>query len=169
MDTADVLRDAFTRIRDGVGSVVEGLDADALNYRPDPAANTIAWLVWHLTRVHDDHVAEIAGRPQAWTEGRWVERFDLPLAPNDTGYGHSAEEVASVRVEDPQLLAGYHEDVAERTFAYLDTIDRDELDRIIDERWDPPVSVGVRIVSVISDQMQHLGQAAYVRGMHQRR
>jgi uncharacterized damage-inducible protein DinB len=169
MDTRDVLADAFDRTREGVRSVLDGLSAAALDHRPDAQANTIAWLAWHLTRVQDDHVSEIARREQTWTEEGWARRFDLPLDDADTGYGHTSEQVAAVRVEDPELLVGYHEAVFERTTAYLGTIDEQELDRIIDERWDPPVSVGVRLVSVIDDQAQHIGQARYVRGLFERR
>ena len=168
METSEVLSDAFERMREGVRRVIEGLDAAALAYRPDPDANPIAWLVWHSTRVQDDHVSQIAGDDQAWITGGWADRFDLPLDPMDTGYGHTSEQVAAVDVDGPDLLVGYHEAVAQRTMQYLGTIDAVELDRIVDDRWDPPVSVGVRLVSVITDQLQHLGQAGYVRGMLER-
>lgn len=168
MEARDVLADAFERIRDGMRRVTEGLDPQALAYRPDPDANSIAWLVWHATRVHDDHVSEIAGREQAWTAGGWADRLGLPFEPTDIGYGHTSEQVATVRPDRPEVLVGYHEAVAQATFAYLETVDAAELDRIIDDSWDPPVSVGVRLVSVINDQGQHLGQAAYVRGMVER-
>jgi hypothetical protein len=169
METGDVLADAFGRGRELVGRVTDGLDADALAWRPDPDANSIAWLVWHATRVHDDHVSEIAGRGQAWHDDGWADRFGLALDPADTGYGHTSEQVGAVRPDGPEVLVGYHEAVAQRTFEYLETINPDELDRIIDDGWDPPVSVGVRLISVIDDQAQHLGQAAYVRGMLERR
>ncbi len=164
-----MLADAFDRIRQGVVRVTEGLDGAALAYRPDPGANSIAWLLWHLTRVQDDHVSEITRREQAWTADGWADRLDLPFDAADTGYGHTSEQVDAVRPGGPQLLVGYHEAVAARTFEYLAALTAAELDRIIDRRWDPPVSVGVRLVSVIEDQMQHLGQAGYVRGMHERR
>ena len=168
MDTHTVLIDAFDRIKEDVDRAVRGLDTAALTFRPDPAANTIAWLVWHLTRVQDDHVSEIAGHPQAWVSDGWAKRLGMASEPANTGYGHSADQVAAVRAE-AGLLVAYHHAVHERTVAYLNTIDAAELDRIIDVRWDPPVSVGVRLVSVIDDDMQHAGQAAYVRGSFERR
>ena len=168
MDQGELLADAFGRIRDGVRRVTKDLDGDALAYRPDPGANSIAWLVWHLTRVHDSHVAELAGHEQVWLADGWSDRFGLPLDEHDTGFGHDPDQVAAVRVGDPQLLVGYHDAVADRTFAYLDGIGTDELDRIIDRNWDPPVTAGVRLVSVLGDQWQHLGQAAYVRGLYER-
>ncbi len=74
-----------------------------------------------------------------------------------------------MRPDGPDLLIGYYEAVSRQTHAYVRTLDTDQLDRIVDERWDPPVSVGVRLISVIHDGMQHLGQAAYVRGLTDRR
>jgi len=168
MDTRDVFADAFERVREGVHRVANGLDADALAFRPDSDANSIGWLVWHLTRVHDDHVAEIAGREQTWTSDGFHERSGLPFDAADTGYGHSSEQVGEVRFDDPELLVEYHEAVVTQTRSYLETLDAEELDRIIDRRWDPPVTVGVRLVSVIDDQAQHIGQAGYVRGLWKR-
>lgn len=169
MDVHDALGDLFTRIRRSVPGTVGGLDAPALAWRPDPQANSIAWLVWHLTRVQDDHVAEIAQREQVWVGQGWAERFGLPAGYRDTGYGHSAEQVAAISPGDPRVLVDYHEQVADQTAAYLQAGDAEELDRVIDRSYDPPVTVGVRLVSVIEDSLQHLGQAAYLRGLHERR
>ena len=168
MDTRSVLIDAFGRIAEDVERTIEGLDPAALAHRPDPDANSIGWLVWHLTRVQDNHVAEIAGRDQAWITEGWADRFEMAPDPHDVGYGHTSAQVELVRPANADLLEGYHRSVHKRTREYLDTIDADELDRIIDYRWDPPVTVGVRLVSVIDDDMQHAGQAAYVRGLVER-
>ena len=136
--------------------------------RPDPDANSIAWLVWHLTRIQDDHVADIAGREQVWTADGWHGRLGLPVNETETGYGHTSEQVASIRVDHPGLLLGYHDAVVDRTVEYVGGIDAAELDRVIDTSYDPPVTVGVRLVSVISDNIQHAGQARYVRGIYDR-
>jgi uncharacterized damage-inducible protein DinB len=165
--SADLLIDAFGRVREGVRGTVGKLGEAALTYRPDPGANTIAWLVWHLTRVQDDHLAEIIGVEQAWTSDGWAERFRLPLDVNDTGYGHTPEQVASVKA-DAQTLIGYHDAVHARTEDFLRSLKEPELARIVDENWDPPVTMAVRLVSVIEDGLQHLGQAAYVRGVYKR-
>jgi hypothetical protein len=165
MQTNDVLVDAFARVRQVVHQAIEGLDGAGLAFRPEADANSIAWLVWHLTRIQDDHVSEIAGLEQAWIAEGWAETFGMPPDPANTGYGHTSEQVAELRPKDAEVLLGYHDVVTERTFAYLKTVDADELDRIIDRSYDPPVSVGVRLVSVISDNLQHAGQAGYVRGI----
>lgn len=159
--------DAFGRIRRETLRIVGQSEPVDLLYRPDPEANTITWLIWHLTRVMDDHVSEIADAEQSWTRAGWVESFSLPLPGSDTGYGHSPEQVGQVKAS-AELLSGYHEDVQDQVAGFLEQLEAPELDRIIDERWDPPVSVGVRLVSVIGDGYQHVGQAAYVLGLSRR-
>ncbi len=169
MTSADLLTDAFGRIKEIVHDVVDGLNPDQLAYRVDDDANSIGWLIWHLTRVQDDHVADLAGTEQAWTSQGWAERFALPFDEADIGYGHSSEQVAAVRVESPELLTGYHDAVYEQTIAYVSTLGDDDLPRVIDRSWDPPVTLGVRLVSVIGDDMQHAGQAEFIRGILERR
>jgi hypothetical protein len=164
MDIAELLSDALGRVRDDVPGVVGDLDVDRLAWRPDERSNSIAWLVWHLTRVEDDHIAEVAGSEQVWTAAGWYDRFALPFAPEAHGWGQSADEVAQVRVAG-DLLVGYHEDTSARALEYVGGLTPEDLDRIVDERWDPPVSLGVRLVSVVNDATQHLGQAAYLRGL----
>ena len=168
MNIDAVFTDALTRVREQVPIVVGGLDEDDLPWRPDPDANSIAWLVWHLTRVADDHVADVAGTDQVWISDGWHQRFGLPFPAAAHGYRHSSAEVAAVRVS-AGLLAGYHDAVAEAVLSYVGTLTPDDLDRVVDKRWDPPVTLGVRLVSVVNDVTQHLGQAAYVRGLLERR
>jgi hypothetical protein len=168
MDIAELLVDAFGRVDDATRRAVEGASRPVLTYRPDPDANSIAWLVWHLTRIQDDHVADVAGIDQRWTADGWHERFGLPFAPDATGYGHSSADVAAVAV-DGALLLGYFDAVHAQTCAYVGGLRAADLDRIVDERWDPPVSLGVRLVSVVNDDLEHAGQAAYVRGIAERR
>lgn len=164
MDVGALLTESFSRIPEGVDAVLEGLDADALVARPDPDANSIAWLVWHLTRVEDAQVAEVAGTGEAWIEEGWARRFDLPLDDSDTGYAHTSEQVGSVRASAADLR-GYLAAVHARSDRFLAGLVAADLDRIVDERWDPPVTLGVRLVSVVDDEAQHIGQAAYVRGL----
>jgi hypothetical protein len=168
MESSQLLIDAFGRVHDGVHGVVSGLDVEQLAFRPDPAANSIAWLVWHLTRIQDDHLAAVAGVEQRWTADGWVDQFGLPFDRAATGYGHTSSEVAAVRASG-RLLTGYHDAVHEQTVAYLPSVDGDDFDRIVDRRWDPPVTLGVRIISVIDDNVAHAGQAEYVRGLLERR
>ncbi len=169
MTTADLLVDSFGRIREVVHEVVDGLTPEQLAFRVDRQANSIAWLVWHLTRIQDDHLADAARAEQVWTSRGWAERFGLPFGPLATGYGHGADDVAAVRVQSGDLLVGYHDAVHEQTTRYVGPLVDADLARIVDEAWDPPVSLGVRLVSVIADDLQHAGQAAFVRGVVERR
>lgn len=168
MTVAELLRELFGRVALDVRGAAEGLDVDALAHRVDGTANSIAWLVWHLARVQDDHVAEVAGTEQAWTADGWVERFGLPFPVEAIGYGQSSDDVAAVRA-DADLLLGYYDAVHERTLHYLAGLTDDDLDQVVDRRWDPPVTLGVRLVSVADDDLQHAGQAAFVRGIIERR
>lgn len=165
----DLLRDAFARVHDELPPVVSDLTPEELLWRPDPAANHVAWLVWHLARVQDDHLADLSGTEQAWTGDGWADRFGLPYPTDALGYGQSAEEVGAFRLEDPSLLTGYHSAVHELTLTVLGGMDEESLARVVDDRWDPPVTAAVRLVSVVNDVTQHLGQAAYLSGLLDRR
>lgn len=168
MSSADVLVDAFGRIEGVVHGAVDGLRPEELSFRVDGEANSIAWLVWHLTRIQDDHVADAAQTDQLWTADGWAERFDLPFDRSDTGFGHGTADVASVRVGSGDLLTGYHDAVSATTIDYVRRLTDSDLERIVDDSWDPPVTLGVRLVSVIGDAFQHAGQAAFVRGIVER-
>ncbi|MGG2461159.1 mycothiol transferase [Streptomyces sp. RGM 3693] len=163
--STDLLVDAFGRIHEVVEEVVDGLDSEELGARPDGRANSIAWLVWHLTRVQDDHIAGVAGTEQIWTADKWHEAFGLPFPAEDIGYGHSRKDVAKVRGLGAELLTDYHAAVHEGTVRYLSTLAVKDLGRVVDRSWSPPVTLGVRLISVVADDLQHAGQAAYVRGL----
>ncbi len=160
----DLLRDAFTRLVEHADALTDGLTEQTARYRPTPGANSVAWLLWHSARVQDAQVADIAGVEQVWTAEGWVDRFALDLPRDDTGYGHPVTDVGKV-VAPAELLVGYYRAVHSMTLNYLATVTPEELARIVDTHWDPPVTAGVRLVSVIDDCAQHLGQAAYLRGI----
>ncbi len=164
MTPAEVLIDALTRIAEGVEGLLDGLSDDDLVHRPTADANPIAWLVWHLARVQDDHVADVAGLEQVYTAQGYADRFGLPFDHGDIGYGHTSDEVAEVRAP-ADLLLDYVRAVHAQTVGWLAGVSADDLDRVVDERWDPPVTLGVRLVSVANDDAQHLGQASYVKGL----
>ncbi len=166
MSGTGLLVDGFGRIREVVHEVLDGLSQADLDFRLDDEANTIGWLIWHLTRVQDDHVAGAGGLDQVWLSG-WEQQFGLPLDPGDIGYGHDADEVASVRVTR-DLLAGYHDETYHQTIKFVRGLTEADLSKVVDERWDPPVTMAVRLVSVLADDLQHAGQAAYLKGVIQR-
>jgi uncharacterized damage-inducible protein DinB len=165
VDTNDLLLEAHGRIPDLVRRAVDGLDPEQLHWAPAPGANSVGWLVWHLTRVQDDHVGDVMGADQLYVTDGWAGRFGLGADPSDIGYGHDAAQVAAVRPESARLLLDYYDAVHARTAGYLRSLSESDLDRVVDKRWDPPVTLGVRLVSVIDDDVQHAAQAAYVRGL----
>lgn len=164
MTPAALLTEIFGRIVETAEAAVDGLTEDQLSARPATDANPIAWLVWHLARVQDDHVAEVAGLEQVYTAQGYADRFALPFDDTAIGYGQSSEEVGQVRA-GAALLTDYLRAVHEQTTGYLAGLGEADLDRVVDDAWDPPVTLAVRLASVVSDDLQHAGQAAYVRGL----
>ncbi len=165
MNVAGLFLELHGRVPPLAREAVEGLDVDALTAVPSGHGNTIAWLIWHLTRVQDHHISELLDEEQLWTTGDWAPRFGLEPDPHNTGYGHDAADVAAVRPDSADVLLEYLDAVHARTRTFLTGLEPSALDRIVDERWDPPVTMGVRLVSVADDCLQHVGQAAYVRGL----
>ena len=164
MTPAQLLLDSFERIREGALAAVDGLTLDQLTHRVAPDANSIAWLIWHATRVQDEHLADAAGLQQVWAARGFIEHFDLDLDEDDTGYGHTPAQVGRVRA-DAGLLTRYVEVTHHQTVAWVGGLTGADLDRVVDTAWDPPVTLGVRLVSVVNDGTQHVGQAAYLRGL----
>lgn len=165
MDISSLLLELYGRIPPLAAQAVDGLDAEALHESPRPGANTIGWLIWHLARVQDHHVSELLGVEQLWTTGDWAARCGLGPDPANTGYGHTHDEMVAVRPDSSDVLLGYLAAADARTRSLLVTLEPGDLDRVVDRRWDPPVTMGVRLVSVADDCLQHVGQAAYARGL----
>jgi hypothetical protein len=167
MNSIDVFEAAFGNIKGVVHAATRDAGLAELTFRPDAEANSAAWLIWHLTRIQDDHVSDLAGTEQVWTSAGFATRFALPFDDAATGYGQSPSDVAAVRVEAADLLA-YHDAVHGATITFLSTLTANDLDRVVDEAWDPPVTLGVRLVSVVTDDLEHAGQAAYAMGLARR-
>jgi uncharacterized damage-inducible protein DinB len=165
MDEAPLLLELYGRIPPLARNAVTGVEPATLLERPTPDANPIAWLVWHTARVQDHHMAEILDADQIWVHDDWAAHFGLEPDPQNMGYGHTSADVAAVRPDQPEVLLEYLDAVDHRTREFLETLTSEDLDRIVDRRWDPPVTLGVRLVSIADDGLQHMGQAAYVRGL----
>jgi Protein of unknown function (DUF664) len=168
MDATELLVEVYSRLPHLAHQAVDGASLDDLLRAPGPDANPIAWLIWHPARVLDDHVGAVMGTEQLWAEGIWPSRFQLPADPANTGYGHTPEQVRAVLPSAPEDLTGYFDEVHAHSTAWIAKLTASDLDRVVDTRWDPPVTLAVRLVSVADDCLQHLGQAAYVRGILER-
>jgi hypothetical protein len=155
----DLLRDAFDRVHENVHAVLDDITPEQLGFRADAQANS---------RVQDDHLAPLAGHEQVWTADDFHARSALPFEPRASGYGQEPSEVAALAAVPAHLLAEYHDAVHAKTLAYLDTLSDEDLAEVVDRQWDPPVTLGVRLVSVVDDDAQHVGQAAFAKGLAER-
>jgi hypothetical protein len=168
MEANEILIESFRRVSEHVHGVLAGIDDGWLTRTPVAGANPIGWLVWHIARGQDIQIAMLVGGEQEWVEGNWAPRFGLEPDPWNMGYGHTPEQVASVRPESVQVLLDYYDAVWARTETVLGAVTTADLDRVVDENWDPPVTMGVRLVSIVDDDVQHAGQAWYLRGLFER-
>src|SRR5262249_41037608 len=137
-----------------------------LDWQPHPDCNSLGWTAWHLTRVQDSQIAELMGQAQLWIEDGWHRKFKRPADADDTGYQHTAQQVRAFASPSPAIQLGSRRVPVERTRAYLASLPPVELDRELDEPWFKPLpTVGVRIVSILTDCHHHAGEASYIRGL----
>ena len=167
MDSLDVLRDLASRPRHAAAALRGRLDPSILNARPGGHDNSVAWLLWHTGREVDVQLADLSGVEQVWTSQGFDQRFDLGELGDSVGYGHSPAEARRIIIEDGPGLLDYVDAALTALEGYLGTLTPADLDDVIDEQWDPPVTRGVRLISIADDAIQHLAQAAYVLGMPQ--
>nr|WP_254456177.1 DUF664 domain-containing protein [Paeniglutamicibacter quisquiliarum] len=167
------MRDGFGRIRDGLQRLLAEAEPRMLSFRASSHSNSMAWLIWHLTRIEDDHFTHLARAldgestlEQCWIARDWVTRFNLPYRRLDTGFGHSSDQVADFGMYDAEYLLGYHRDVHEQAMGILSALPEADLSTVIDRRWNPPVTAGVRLISVLNETASHLGQAEFLRGIY---
>lgn len=166
----NILIDLVGRLRDGVHTLCDGLADEAATYRIDDQANTIDWLLWHSARCSDAQLHHMIGGDELWRT--WRDRLKVPLPPErlgfaEMGYGMTAAD-AHLVVAPVAELAAYAQACWDELEDYVRGADDDELSRIVDDSYDPPVSAGVRLLSIIEDCIIHLGQAAYIKGVAER-
>lgn len=165
MKATEVLIDLASRPIDAAERLRPKLSPTTLNAHPQNHDNSVAWLFWHSAREIDAQTADLAGTDQIWHANGFDKRFDLGPASDTIGYGHTAEEARAITTDDADLLLAYLRESTDALVAYVQTLNDADLDDVIDESWDPPVTRGVRIASIIDDAAQHIGPAAYVLGM----
>lgn len=162
MELAEFITGIFMRISQVLETALDGLTEDEINQQPNPECNSIGWMVWHLTRVQDRFIAMLSNNEQVYIAGKWYEKFNRGADPQDIGYGHSSEDLANFKAPDTKTLLDYHYDTLEKTKQYTNRISPGELDRVIDNSRAP--TVALRLTAFISDNLQHAGQVAYLRG-----
>lgn len=167
MEWNDMLADGYNRIVDVMERVLAGLTEEDLNWQPRPDCNSIGWLAWHLIRQQDGQINTLKGGEQLWIKDGWHAKFNRPADPGDVGFGHTPEQVAAFKSPDADTLLSYTKAVVEQSKAYFNTLSKSDLDRVLDEPFQPKPTVGVRLISIMDDAVLHAGQAAYVRGLRQ--
>lgn len=165
----EIIMDIFDRIAAQLAQVLEGLTPEELNRQPSTGANTIGWMAWHLTRSHDRNMSELMKMEQLWISEGWYKRFNRAPDPSETGWGHTIDEMKNFGAPDSMTIMKYHRSVLERIKDY---IGNDLTEAVLeDESYSPTFRrsspVYRRITGVINDGLQHVGQAAYVRGLIQ--
>lgn len=165
MDAIELLKDLANRPSEVAARLKDRVRDEMLNAHPGEHDNSVAWLLWHTAREIDEQVSALSGQETVWVSQNFDEQFGLDLEPHELGFGQSAERARSIVVDDAGLLFEHLDAVVAAEQDYIDTLGPADLDDIIDEQWDPPVSQGARLVSVTEDALQHLGQATYVTGM----
>ncbi len=166
MEWQELLKDGYGRMLLVLEKALDGLSEDDLNQQPHPDSNSIGWLAWHLTRVQDHHIADLMGEEQLWVRDGWHAKFKRASDPSDIGFRHRSEDVAAFKSPGAAIFLEYHRAVLDRSTHYISTLSAADLDRELNEPWFQPLpTVGVRLVSVISDGLQHAGQVAYLRGL----
>ena len=166
MQWKELVIDGYGRVLEVLEVTLEGMSREDLDEQPDRDCNSMGWLAWHLTRVQDNHIADLMGEEQLWTRDEWYAKFDRRPDPKDIGWGHTSEQVAAFKSPDVETLLGYHRAVLERSRRFVASLTPEDLDRELNEPWFQPLpTVGVRLVSVMSDDLQHAGQVAYIRGL----
>ena len=163
MEFQQLLLNVFERASVILEKALEGLTQDDLNYLPNQDCNSIAWLTWHLTRVQDSAISSLIGKEQLWIVEKWYSKFSRNPDPNDRGNGHNSEDVSNFQSPDSKTLLEYYYAVLKQTKEYIDKLSIVELGREIDNPRNP--TVGLRLAGIINDNIQHVGQIAYLHGM----
>jgi DinB family protein len=162
----ELIVDGYDRLPELVEDALAGVRTADLDWQPRPGCNPLGWTVWHLTRVQDSQIADLMGEADLWTRDGWHAKFGRPPDHDDSGYGHTPEQVRAFRSPSAKVQLDYLRAVTDRTKKYLASLSPTDLDRELDESWQtPPPTVAVRIVSIVTDCHEHAGEASYIRGL----
>ena len=166
MEWQQLLSDGYGRIQESLERILDGLTREDLDQQPKPDCNSMGWMAWHLARGVDSQISALMGQEQVWIKDKWYQKFDRQADPKDTGFRHSTEDIAAFESPEISTILDYNEAALERAKGYFATLTASDLDRELDEPWFKPLpTVGVRLVSVMVDCLEHIGQIAYVRGL----
>jgi len=163
MEWQQLIISIFERMSQIMEKSLQRLTLDDVNQQPSRDTNSMGWLAWHLTRCYDEAMANLLGEEQLWIKGKWHAKFNRPADPQDLGFGHSPEDLSAFKSPEVQILLGYYRAVLELMRHYITNLSESDLDQKLDHPRFP--TVAARLVGVVNDSYQHIGQIAYVRGL----
>lgn len=164
MKATEVLQDLTGRVRDAVGEIPRGLPTGVVNAHPLGHPNSVVWLLWHSGRELDVQLSGLTANEQVWTSEGYDSSSGVHGAGDSMGFGQSPAQAREVTAAEVGPVIDYVAAVCDAVDTYLFTVGDADLDAVIDDAWDPPVTRGVRLISILHDAVIHLGQAAYVLG-----
>lgn len=169
MTAAEGLLTALERNWGMVDAALTGLDDATLARCPTEQCNSMAWILWHMTRVLDTFVhTRLQAQPQLWIRDGWYGKFGMAADPDDRGVGWTTEQVRHWHPPTRDIQVGYYEALKQATRAYLGTLSYADMEvrRVI-----PPVpeprTVAAALGQFTWDNVAHGGQIAYLRGLFQ--
>ena len=165
MDWRDLIIDGYNRIFEILDPALKGVSQGELNQQPKPDTNSLGWTIWHLARGQDAQIADLAITDQLWIKDGWHKKFNRAADPSDTGFGDTSEQVAAFKSPTAKVMLEYCHAVVTASLRYLKSVDEKELNRTLDEPYDPKPTVGTRIVSIMADSLIHAGEVSYIRGL----
>ncbi len=171
MAGSDVIKTSLERNWGMVDRALDGLDDTMLAQQISGETNSIAWLLFHMTRVVDTFInTRLQSKPQLWIQDGWCEKCGLSDDPETTGQGWSSEKVAAWTVPSRVVLLGYFEATKAAAREYLDGLSDADLGatRIVPPATEPR-SVSEMLGILVYDNVTHGGQIAFLRGYYEGR
>jgi uncharacterized damage-inducible protein DinB len=141
---------------------VEGLTHEEITWTPAPHSNSLAFILWHVTKAEDFWVNRVIKRGSEIdaTEG-WRGKLGTP---DDGGTGYSEEQLQAWPTPRLEDLRAYAQAVHEKTVAFLDSITPERLLEV-PEPERPQETVGDILAHLITEIALHVGQIDYLRGV----
>lgn len=161
MDAKELLLRSLEESNGYLTRALNGLTQEEATWSPSPECNSIAFILWHMTRVEDFFVNRVIRREKELYETKkWQEKLGTPVK----AYGYTVEELRAWPAPKLEILREYANSVRESTLAFLNSISPERLSEV--PRPDrSPDSIGVTLGHVTTEIALHVGQIAYLRGV----
>jgi hypothetical protein len=168
MELHEMLAVGYSGILRTLDYTLKGLTKEDINWQPKPDCNSIGWMVWHPIRFQDMQISEFMGEEQLWIKDGWYKKWGRKADPKESGGGMTPEDLTKFKSPGAATVLAYAKAVVERSQKYFPTLKKADLDKILKGGPHKPYpTVGMMLMIILSDSLQHAGQAGYVRGLRQ--